>query len=88
MATHRIKNAAQVTVAFFAIPWAAFVVVFMFYAGLTIVAIGVEQLPDVPVAAAYLLPAAAYGLLIVTRAVRALAAMPVQIGQLAVPRLQ
>ena len=60
----------------------------MFYVGLTLVAISVEQLPDVAMAAAYVLPVVAYVLLLLARAVRALAGVSVQIGHLAVPRLQ
>ena len=88
MANHRFRTAASLTVGFLAVPWSAFVSAFLFYVGLTLVAISVEQLPDLTMGAAYLMPVAAYGLLLLVRTMRALAAMPVHIGQLAVPRLQ
>ena len=88
MANHRIRAAAGPAMAFVSMPWSAFVTVFLFYVVLTLVAISVEQLPDVAMAAAYLVPVAAYALLLSVRALHALAAVPVQIGQLAVPRLQ
>ena len=88
MTVNHTKSAALAVIAFVAVPWGAFVSAFLFYVVLTLVAISVQQLPDVAMAAAYLAPVAAYLLLLLTRMVRALAAVPVQIGQLAVPRLQ
>ena len=88
MAKSSSYSAASAVISFVAIPWGAFVAAFLFYVGLTMIAIGVEQLPDFAMAGAYLLPVAAYVLLLVSRAVHAVAAVPVQIGQLAVLRLQ
>ncbi len=87
--THQnIRSAAATTTSFFAVPWGAFVAAFLYYVGLTLVAIGVEQLPDAAMAAAYLLPAGAYAALMLSRVVRAVAAVPVEIGHWAQPRLQ
>ena len=88
MAVHRTKSATTATAAFLMIPWGAFVAAFLFYVGLTLVAISVTQLPDLAMAAAYLLPIAAYAVILFVRALRALAAVPVQFRPLAVPRLQ
>ncbi len=88
MAGYRIRSVASVALAFFAVPWTAFVAAFLYYVGLTMLAISGEQLTDLAVAATYLVPVAAYALLLATRVTRALAAVPVQIGQLAMPRLQ
>ena len=88
MTTQHISKAAGATGVFLAVPWAAFVAVFLYYVGLTLVAISVEQLPDLAMAASYLLPVAGYGLLLLSRMVRAAAAMPVEIGHWAQPRLQ
>jgi hypothetical protein len=62
------------------VPWNAFVAAFLYYVALTMLAIGVADLPTVFVALTYMLPLVAYGALIGTRAVRALAAMPIDLG--------
>ncbi len=63
------------------VPWDAFVAAFLYYVGLTLLAIGVANLPVLFVAVAYLLPVVAYVGLLVMRAVRALAAMPIDLGE-------
>ncbi len=63
------------------VPWDAFVVAFLYYVGLTVLAIGVANLPGLFVAVAYLLPVAAYVGLLVVRAMRALAALPIDLGE-------
>ncbi len=63
-----------------AMPWNAFVAAFLYYVGLTLLAIGVADLPTMFVAVTYLLPVAAYAGLLGTRAVRALAALPIDLG--------
>ena len=88
MVNHRIGTAATETVNFLAVPWNAFVAAFLYYVALTLVAISVEQLPDVAMAVSYLLPVAAYALFLLSRLVRAVSAVRVEIGHLAVPRLQ
>ena len=63
------------------VPWNAFVGAFLYYVGLTLLAIGVANLPTLFVAVAYLLPVGAYVGLLVSRAVRALAALPIELGE-------
>jgi hypothetical protein len=63
------------------VPWNAFVAAFLYYTLLTLLAIGVADLPNLFVAVAYLLPPAAYLGLLATRAVNALAALPIDIGE-------
>ena len=87
--THqRLRKAATATATFFAVPWGAFVVAFLYYVGLTLVAISVDRLPDIPMAAAYLMPVAAYVVLLLSRVVRGVALVPVEIEHWALPRLQ
>ncbi len=84
MASNRFRAAAS----FFIVPWGAFVAAFLYYVGVTLVAIGGSDLSDVTVAVIYLLPAAVYLLVLTSRALHGLAALPVHIGHLALPRLQ
>ncbi len=63
------------------VPWDAFVAAFLYYTLLTLLAIGVADLPNLFVAVAYLLPPAAYLGLLIVRAVHALAALPIDIGE-------
>ena len=74
--------------AFFSVPWAAFVGVFLYYVVLTVVAISVEQLPDVAMTAAYLAPPVAYLAVLLARALRLAESVPVEVGPLAMLRLQ
>ncbi len=80
--------AATATATFFAVPWSGFVAAFLYYVGVTMVAISVERLPDITMSVAYLLPVAAYGMLLLSRIVRAVASVPVEIEHWALPRLQ
>ncbi len=88
MANNRIGTAARTAAAFLTVPWGAFVVAFLFYVVLTLVAIGGQDLPDAAMAVAYLAPVAAYLLVLLSRLLHAVASLPVQIGQLSAPRLQ
>ncbi len=88
MANQRIGTAATAAAHFLAVSWSAFVVAFLYYVALTLVAISVEQLPDAAMVASYLLPVAAYALFLLSRVVRAVSGVHVEIGHLAVPRLQ
>ncbi len=88
MTRQHFGTAAAAIGSFLSVAWGAFVAAFLYYVALTLVAISVEQLPDAAMVAAYLLPVAAYLLLLLSRAIRAVAAVPVEIGQLALPRLQ
>jgi len=63
------------------VPWNAFVGAFLYYTVLTLLAIGVADLPTVFVVVAYLLPVGAYAGLLVHRAVHALAALPIELGE-------
>ncbi len=64
-----------------AVPWDAFVGAFLYYTLLTLIAIGVNDLSNGFMAVSYLLPVGLYVVTLVTRAVRALAAMPIDIGE-------
>jgi hypothetical protein len=59
---------------FVAVPWNAFVGAFLYYAVLTVVAVGVPELSDRFMAVAYLAPVAAYVGLLATRCVFAMGA--------------
>ncbi len=72
---------------FFVVPWTAFVAAFLYYVVLTLVAIGVEQLPDGLMVAAYLIPPAAYVLVLLARTLQAVASLPVRLAHPA-PALQ
>ncbi len=63
------------------VSWDLFVAAFLYYVLLTLLAIGVAALPTVFMAITYLLPVAAYAVLVVTRAVRALAALQIDLGE-------
>ncbi len=65
----------------FQVPWNAFVAAFLYYTLLTLLAIGVADLPVLFVTVAYLLPPAAYIGLLISRAIQALAALPIDIGE-------
>ena len=88
MIHQRFRTAATATAMFFAVPWGAFIAAFLYYVGLTLVAVSVEQLPDMAMGAAYLLPVAAFAALLTLRVVRAVLAVPVEIEHWALPRLQ
>ena len=60
-------------------PWGLFVAVFLYYVGLTLLALGADQLSEAFVAVSYLLPVAVYAALLVKRAVRRLVGMPVEL---------
>ena len=61
------------------LPWSAFVAAFLYYAALTLMALGVAGLSGLFVAVSYLLPVAAYLGFLVTRGLRALAGAPVEL---------
>lgn len=63
------------------VPWDAFVVAFLYYVGLTLLAIGVANLSVLFVGVAYVLPVGAYVGLLAMRAVRALADLPIDLGE-------
>ncbi len=65
----------------------AFVAAFVFYVVVTLVAIGVEQLPDAPMIAAYSLPVVAYAGIILSRALRGAAALTFHVGPAAIPKI-
>jgi hypothetical protein len=67
-------------VAAFAVPWNAFVAAFVYYTLLTMIAIGVADVAAAFMAVAYLLPVTLYAAVLAGRAVRALAALPVEIA--------
>lgn len=63
-----------------ALPWGAFVAAFLYYTALTLITIGVGELSGVFVAVTYLVPVALYGVVLVSRGLRALAAVQIDIG--------
>ncbi len=63
------------------VPWDAFVAVFVYYTVLALLAIGVADLATAFVVVAYTLPVVLYVAVLVGRGVRALAALPIDIGQ-------
>ena len=62
------------------VPWNAFVGVFLYYTALTLVMIGGGEISEGFVAAAFLIPVALYAALLMSRAVRGLAGLRVDIG--------
>jgi len=62
------------------VPWNAFIAAFLYYTLLTLASIGLAELPTLFVAISYLLPLALYAGVLIVRAVRALEALPVEIG--------
>jgi len=62
-------------------PWNGFVAAFLYYTLLTLITIGGVDLSFAFMVVSYALPVAAYGALLATRAARALAAMPIEIGE-------
>jgi hypothetical protein len=63
------------------VPWNAFVGAFLYYTFLTLLTVGGADLPAVAMAVIYLVPLAAYAVFLVNRAVRALAALPIDLGE-------
>ena len=58
-------------------PWGLFVAVFLYYVGLTLVALGVSELSVLFVAVTYLVPLAGYLAFLAIRAVRKVVGAPV-----------
>ena len=67
MANWPVKSVVGKAVALMAVPWAAFVAVFLYYTVLTMLAISVAQLSDVFMAVAYGLPVGIYGVVVARR---------------------
>ena len=61
------------------IPWTGFVAVFLYYVGLTLVAIGVGELPGLFIAVSYAVPVVAYLAILASRGLSALARLPVEL---------
>jgi len=66
------RSALAKSIDFVAVPWAMFVAAFLYYVGLTLVAIGVEQVSDRFMAIGYLAPLAAYIGILLVRAFHAI----------------
>jgi hypothetical protein len=62
------------------VPWNAFVAAFLYYTVLTLLVLGIANLAGLFMAVAYLLPVALYVGLLGLRAVRALAALQIDLG--------
>jgi hypothetical protein len=77
----QLRSATAPVLSALLVPWNAFVGAFLYYVVLTLLAIGVADLPVTFVVITYVLPFAAYAALIGTRAVRALAALPIDLGE-------
>ena len=82
MASFESKAVVHRVAAFVAVPWAAFVGLFLYAVALTMVAIGVDQLSDGVMAVAYGAPVALYALVLLARGVHALAALPMHFDAL------
>ncbi len=63
------------------VPWNAFVAAFLYYTILTLLVLGIANLPALFIAVAYLLPVGLYAGLLASRAIRALAALPIDLGE-------
>ena len=72
---------ARKVISAFAVPWNAFVAVFLYYTVLTLVAVGGASIPALAMLVSYGLPVALYVAWLVSRAVHALAVLPVEIGE-------
>ncbi len=82
MASIRFRAVLHRLASFMAVPWGAFVAVFLYAVVLTMVAIGVDQVSDGFMAVAYGAPVVAYVLVLMARGVRALAALPMRFDAL------
>ena len=80
MMDRSVKAVAKTGVAMVAVPWSMFVAAFLYYTLLALLAISVAQLTDLFMAVAYGLPAALYGVMLVTRLGRSVVlAFPAQV---------
>lgn len=70
---------ARTVVTAFALPWAAFVAVFLYYTLLTMVSIGVAGLPMSWICVTYLAPVVAYAAILAVRGIRALGRLPIEL---------
>jgi hypothetical protein len=63
-----------------AVPWSAFVGAFLYYTLLTLLVLGIANLPALFIAVSYLLPAGLYVGVLCVRAMHALVALPIELG--------
>jgi len=63
------------------VPWNAFVGAFLYYTFLTLLVLGGADLPALAMIVSYSLPVVLYGVFLVNRAVRVLAALPIDLGE-------
>ena len=84
MSGQRTSSAVRAALAFLAVPWAVFVAGFFYYVALTLVAVGFEQLPDLAMTLAYLLPPAVYGVVLTARVFGRLATLSARLAHPAV----
>jgi hypothetical protein len=75
------RSGVNLVLAALAMPWNAFVAAFLYYTVLTLVAVGVADLPVPFMAVAYLLPVVAYVGALINRGVHALIALPIDLGE-------
>ena len=81
MAHRSVKAVVEAGVAMVAVPWSMFVAAFLYFTLLTLLAIGGVELTDRFVVVAYGLPAALYGVVLVTRVGRSVVSVfPAQVG--------
>ncbi len=81
MAQGSVRALVDAGVAMVVVPWAAFVAVFVYYAVVTLLAIGIAELSDAFMAAAYGLPVGLYGVMLAARVGRrVVSAFPVHVG--------
>lgn len=81
------NRVAHIAVEFLVVPWNAFMAAFVFYVGVTIVAISGVQLPDVPMVAAYVFPVVIYAAVLLSRALHGAASLIPHHAHAAVPAL-
>ena len=74
-------GSARTFLSAFAIPWNAFVVGFLYFTLLTLVALGGVNESALAMVISYGLPVAVYVSWLISRAVHALAMLPVEIGE-------
>ncbi len=63
------------------LPWGSFVAMFLYYVGLTLLAIGGTSFSPLVVAVAYLLPVVGYVATLLNRGIHALIALPIELGE-------
>lgn len=77
----RSPSFIEASISAFSVPWNAFVGVFLYYVLLTLIAVGGAELPLGVMVAVYAAPPVAYLVMLVNRGIRALASLPIDLGE-------